>query len=194
MIAFIQDHRDKHGDEPMCRVLQIAPSTFCEHQAIARDPDRASDRAKRDRDLRLELLRVWQENRSVNGARKLWHAMKREKFDIARGTVERLMGDIGIEGVRRGKKVKTASGQPAELCPLDKVNRQFRASPPNQLWVSDFTFVSTWRGFVYVAFVRWSESTSIVSVDAPMTRLRLGRTIKNGRLLEHHTNVSHCGL
>ncbi len=80
-------------------------------------------------------MRIWQENRSVYGARKLWHAMKREKFNIARCTVERLMRDIGIEGVRRGKKVKTTYGQPAELCPLDKVNRQFRATQPNQLWV-----------------------------------------------------------
>jgi len=153
MIAFIQDHRSQHGVEPMCRVLQIAPSTFYEYQAIARDPSLASDRAKRDTELRPEVLRVWQENRSVYGARKLWHAMKREQFDIARCTVERLMRDIGIEGVRRGKKVKTTHGQSADLCPLDKVNRQFRASQPNQLWVSDFTFVSTWRGFVYVAFV-----------------------------------------
>ena len=136
--------------------------TFYEHQAIARDPDRASDRAKRDGELRPELLRVWQDNRSVYGARKLWHAMKREQFDIARCTVERLMRNIGIEGVRRGKKVKTTHGQSAELCPLDKVNRQFRASQPNQLWVSDFTFVSTWRGFVYVAFVIDTFANKIV--------------------------------
>lgn len=106
MIAFIQAHRSHFGVKPMCRVLQIAPSTFYEHQAIALDPDRASDRAKRDTELRSELLRIWQENRSVYGARKLWYAMKREKFTIARCTVERLMRDIGIEGVRRGKEVK----------------------------------------------------------------------------------------
>jgi len=197
MIAFIQDHRSQHGVEPMCRVLQVAPSTFYEHQAIARDPDRASDRAKRDRDLRPELLRVWQKNRSVYGARKLWHAMKREKFDIARCTVERLMGDIGIEGVRRGKKVKTTYGQPAELCPLDKVNRQFRASQPNQLWVSDFTFVSTWRGFVYVAFVidtfanrivGWKASTSQDTqfvLDALEQALHARRPSEN---LIHHSD------
>lgn len=169
MIAFIQDHRDQHGVEPMCRVLQIAPSTFYEHQAIARDPDRASDRAKRDTELRPELLRVWQDNRSVYGARKLWHAMKREQFDIARCTVERLMRDIGIEGVRRGKKVKTTYGQPADQCPLDKVNRQFRASMPNELWVSDFTFVSTWRVFVYVAFVIDTFANRIVGWKASTT-------------------------
>ena len=165
MISFIKDHREEHGVEPICRVLQIAPSiarqcickanvtrgTFYERLAIERDPRRASDRAKRDAYLRQELSDIWTKNRSVYGARKLWHAMKREKIDIARCTVERLMRQVGIEGVRRGKKVKTTHGQSAELCPLDKVNRQFRASQPNQLWVSDFTFVSTWRGFVYVA-------------------------------------------
>ncbi len=169
MIGFIRDHRGQHGVEPVCRVLQIAPSTFYDHQVIARDPDQAPDRAKRDEELRPELLRVWQENRSVCGARKLWHAIKRERIEIARCTVERLMRDIGIEGVRRGKKVRTTHGQPVEICPLDKVNRQFRASQPNQLWVSDFTFVSTWRGLVYVAFVidtfanrivGWKASTS----------------------------------
>ena len=169
MIGFIKAHRGQHGVEPMCRVLQIAPSTFYEHLAIERDPMRASDRAKRDAALRPELKRVWDDNLSVYGARKLWHAMKREGYDIARCTVERLMRDIGIEGVRRGKKVKTTRGVPIELCPLDKVNRQFRATQPNQLWVSDFTFVSTWRGFVYVAFVidtfanrivGWKASTS----------------------------------
>jgi len=197
MIAFIQDHRDQHGVEPMCRVLQIAPSTFYEHQVIARDPDRASDRAKRDRELRPELLRVWQDNRSVYGARKLWHAMRREQFDIARCTVERLMRNIGIEGVRRGKKVKTTYGQPAELCPLDKVNRQFRATQPNQLWVSDFTFVSTWRGFVYVAFVidtfankivGWKVSTSQETqfvLDALEQALHARRPAEN---LIHHSD------
>jgi len=169
MIGFIKAHKGQHGVEPMCRILQIAPSTFYERLAIERDPMRASDRAKRDAALRPELKRVWDDNHSVYGARKLWHAMKREGYDIARCTVERLMRDIGIEGVRRGKKVKTTRGVPIELCPLDKVNRQFRATQPNQLWVSDFTFVSTWRGFVYVAFVidtfanrivGWKASTS----------------------------------
>ena len=127
MIAFIKDHRGAHGVEPICRVLQIAPSTFYERIAIERDPDRASDRAKRDAYLCKEMKDVWEKNRSVYGARKLWHAMKREKIDIARCTVERLMQQLGIQGVRRGKKVKTTHGQPADQCPLDKVNRQFRS-------------------------------------------------------------------
>ena len=107
MIAFIKEHRGVCGVEPICRVLQIAPSTFYAHLAVEDDPDKASDRAKRDAELRPEMKRVWDDNRSVYGARKLWHAMRRDGFDLARCTVERLMRDIGIEGVRRGKKIKT---------------------------------------------------------------------------------------
>ncbi len=110
MIAFIKEHRREHGVEPICRVLQIAPSTFYERLAIERDPDRASDRAKRDAFLRKEMKDVWEKNRSVYGTRKLWHAMKREQIDIARCTVERLMRQLGIQGVRRGKKIKTTYG------------------------------------------------------------------------------------
>jgi len=134
MITFIKEHREMCGVEPICRVLQIAPSTFYAHLAVGRDPDKASDRAKRDAELRPEMKRVWEENLEVYGARKLWHAMKREKFDIARCTVERLMRDIGIKGVRRGKKIKTTWPDKALPSPLDRVNRQFRATMPNQLW------------------------------------------------------------
>ena len=162
MIAFIKEHRGVCGVEPICRVLQIAPSTFYAHLAVENDPDKASDRAKRDTQLRPEMKRVWEDNLSVYGARKLWHAMKREKFDIARCTVERLMRDIGIEGVRRGKKIKTTWPDKALPCPMDRVNRQFRATMPNQLWVSDFTYVSTWQGFVYVAFVIDTFANKIV--------------------------------
>ena len=116
------------------------------------------------------MKNVWEKNRSVYGARKLWHAMKREKIDIARCTVERLMRQLGIQGVRRGKKIKTTYGQPTYQCPLDKVNRQFRASQPNELWVSDFTFVSTWRGFVYVAFVIDTFANRIVGWKASTTQ------------------------
>ena len=107
MIAFVKDFRREHGVEPICRVLQIAPSTYYERLAIEREPDRASERAKRDAYLRKELKDVWTKNRSVYGVRKLWHAMKREKIDIARCTVERLMRQLGIQGVKRGRKVKT---------------------------------------------------------------------------------------
>lgn len=170
MIAFIKANRELHGVEPICRVPQIAPSTFYERLAIERDPDRASDRAKRDAYLRKEMKDVWAKNRSIYGARKLWHAMKRERIEVARCTVERLMRQIGIQGVQRGKKVKTTHGQPADQCPLDKVNRQFRASMPNELWVSDFTFISTWRGFVYIAFVIDTFANRIVGWKAATTK------------------------
>ena len=158
MISVIKEHREVWGVEPICRVLQIAPSTFYAHLAIEDDPDRALDRAKRDAEVRPEMKRVREDNRSVYGARKLWRVMKREGYDLARCTVERLMRDIGIEGVRRGKKIKTTWPDKALPCPLDHVNRQFRTTMPTQLWVSNFTYVSTWQGFVYVAFVidTWS--------------------------------------
>ena len=162
MITFIKEHRDIYGVEPICRVLQIAPSTFYARLTIENDPNKASTRSKRDAELRPEMKRVWEDNQSVYGARKLWHAMKREKFDIALCTVERLMRDIGIEGVWRGKKVKTTWPDKALPCPMDRVNRQFRATMPNQLWVSDFTYVSTWQGFVYVAFVIDTFANKIV--------------------------------
>ncbi len=133
MMAFIKEHREVCEVEPICSVLQIAPSTFYAHLAVERDPNKASDRANRDAELRPEMKRVWDDNQSVYGARKLWHAMKREKFNIARCTVERLMRDIGIEGVWRGKTVKTTWPDKALPCPLGRVNRQFRATMPNQL-------------------------------------------------------------
>ena len=151
MIWFIEDHRADHGVEPICRVLPIAPATFYDHLAKRADPSRLSDRAKRDEELKPEIERVFEENLSVYGVRKVWHQMRREGFDIARCTVARLMKDIGIEGVVRGKKPKTTIPDKALPCPLDKVNRQFHAPAPNVLWVSDFTYVATWQGFVYVA-------------------------------------------
>ncbi|WP_300020163.1 IS3 family transposase [uncultured Roseobacter sp.] len=153
MIQFIEDHRGDHGVEPICRVLPIAPSTLYDHLAKRADPSRLSDRAKRDEELKPEIERVFEENLGVYGVRKVWHQMRREGFDIARCTVARLMKDIGIEGVVRGKKPKTTIPDKALPCPLDKVNRQFHAPAPNVLWVSDFTYVATWQGFVYVAFV-----------------------------------------
>lgn len=115
------------------------------------DPSRLSDHAKRDEVLKPEIERVFEENLSVYGVRKVWHQMRREGFDIARCTVARLMKDLGLESVVRGKKPKTTVPDKALPCPLDKVNRQFHAPAPNMLWVSDFTYVATWQGFVYVA-------------------------------------------
>ena len=153
MKAFIDDHRAVHGVEPICRVLPIAPSTYRAHAACAVDPDRASARTKRDAVLRPEIRRVWEENFGVYGVRKVWRQLLREGIDVARCTVARLMGQMGLRGAVRGKAVKTTIPNPAMPCPADHVNRQFAASRPNLLWVSDFTYVSTWAGFVYVAFV-----------------------------------------
>jgi len=153
MIAFIDEHRDAYGVEPICRVLPIAPSTYHEHLAQRRDPARQSARARRDQELKSEVTRVFAENFAVYGVRKVWRQMRREGFDVARCTVERLMRDMGLQGVIRGKPVRTTISDGAAPCPLDHVNRQFHAPAPNRLWVSDFTYVATWAGFVYVAFV-----------------------------------------
>ncbi|MGA1810707.1 IS3 family transposase [Sphingobium sp. WW5] len=153
MIAFIDEHRDAYGVEPICRVLPIAPSTYHERVAKRRDPALQSARIRRDEALRPEVLRVFAENFGVYGVRKVWRQMKREGFDVARCTVQRLMRDLGLQGVIRGKPVRTTIADKAAPCPLDQVNRQFHAPAPNMLWVSDFTYVATWAGFVYVAFV-----------------------------------------
>jgi len=140
MIAFIDAHRDAYGVEPICRVLPIAPSTWHEHAARRADPSRLPARAKRDEVLKEEVRRVFDENFGVYGVRKVWRQMKREGFDIARCTVARLMRSMGLQGVIRGKPVKTTISDKAAPCPLDKVNRQFQAPAPNRLWVSDFTY------------------------------------------------------
>jgi len=153
MIAFIDDHRGAHGVEPICRVLPIAPSTYHTHVAKRRDPAKLSARARQDAALKIEVRRVFEENFRVYGVRKIWRQLKREGFDVARCTVSRLMRDMGLQGVIRGKPVKTTVSDKAAPCPLDHVNRQFKAVRPNVLWLSDFTYVATWTGFVYVAFV-----------------------------------------
>ena len=138
---------------PICNVLPIAPCTYHKHVAQRRDPLRLSARARRDIALKPEVARVFAENFAVYGVRKVWRQMVREGFGIARCTVERLMRDMGLAGVIRGKPVRTTISDKAAPYPLDHVNRQFHAPAPNRLWVSDFTYVSTWGGFVYVAFV-----------------------------------------
>ena len=153
MIAFIDDHRGSYGVEPICKVLPIAPSTYREHAAKRADPAKLSLRAKQDLALQPEIARVFSENFEVYGVRKVWRQMVRERFDVARCTVERLMRGMGLQGVIRGKPVRTTIQDKAAPCPLDHVNRVFHAPAPNRLWVSDFTYVSTWTGFVYVAFV-----------------------------------------
>jgi transposase InsO family protein len=153
MIAFIDDHREVYGVEPICRVLPIAPSTYHAHAARRIDPARAPVRVRRDAELCKKIACVFEENFGVYGARKVWHQLRREGEEVARCTVERLMRAMGLQGVRRGKTVKTTVSDAAAPCPRDRVNRNFTAPRPNMLWVSDFTYVSTWAGFAYVAFV-----------------------------------------
>jgi len=172
MIAFIEDHRTTFGVEPICRVLPIASSSFHAHRAVAREPGRASARAKSDAVHRKDIARIWEDNRGLYGARKVWRALQREGKKIARCTVERLMKDMGLQGAVRGKKIITTNPDASQACPDDKVNRKFKAERPNQLWVSDFTYVSSWAGMVYVAFVidvfarkivGWKVSTSMTT-------------------------------
>jgi transposase InsO family protein len=153
MITFIDDHREAHGVEPICRVLPIAPSTYHDRIAKRRDPAKLPAQAKRDAALKVEVRRVFEENFHVYGVRKVWRQLRREGFDVARCTIARLMREMGLKGVIRGKPIRTTVSDKAAPCPLDKVNRQFRAPAPNMLWLSDFTYVATWAGFVYVAFV-----------------------------------------
>jgi transposase InsO family protein len=153
MIQFIDDHRGLHGVEPICKVLPIAPSTYHDHVAKRADPEKCSARAKRDVVLKPKITRVFEENFAVYGVRKVWRQLLREKLDVARCTVERLMKEMGLQGVIRGKPVRTTFSDKAASCPLDHVNRKFHAPAPNRLWVSDFTYVPTWAGMVYVAFV-----------------------------------------
>jgi len=153
MIAFIDDHREVYGVEPICKVLPIASSTYHDHVAKRADPAKLSARVQRDTALKLEIARVFAENFEVYGARKVWRQMRREGFNVARCTVERLMQEIGLQGAIRGKPVRTTVQDKAAPYPADHVNRVFYAPAPNRLWVSDFTYVSTWSGFVYVAFV-----------------------------------------
>ena len=153
MKEFVDQHRHTHGVEPICKVLQIAPSGYRRHAAHRRDPALRCARARRDDSLIPQIGRVWQVNMQVYGVDKLWKQLNREGIRVARCTVERLMKRLGLQGVRRGKVVRTTISDKAAPCPLDRVNRQFKADRPNQLWVSDFTYVSTWQGWLYVAFV-----------------------------------------
>lgn len=197
MIRFIDDHRSICGVELICQILQIAPSTYYHQLACRADPAKASARQQRDAELRPEITRVWKDNYQVYGARKAWHQLKREGFEVARCTVERLMKQIGIRGAVRGKVIKTTVPDTSVPCPRDKVNRQFRALAPNVLWVSDFTYVSTWQGFAYVAFiidtfanriVGWKVSRSAKTdfvLDALEQALYARQPDRDGKLIHH---------
>lgn len=197
MIAFIDDHREVYGVEPICRVLPIAPSTYHVHAARRVDPAKAPARVQRDAELCENIQRIFNENFGVYGARKIWHQLRREGEEIARCTVERLMRAMGLQGVRRGKTVKTTVSDPAAPCPRDRVNRNFTAPRPNMLWVSDFTYVPTWAGFAYVAFVidvfaryivGWRVSGSMRTdfvLDALNQALCDRRPLRKGGLVHH---------
>jgi transposase InsO family protein len=154
MVTFIDDHREVYGVEPICRVLPIAPSTYYEQKVRQADPDQLPDRVRRDAELRVEIERIWKYHRSNYGARKVWKQLRREGFEVARCTVERLMAEMGLRGVVRGRAFKrTTIVDEAAQRPTDLVQRSFTANAPNRLWVADLTYVATWAGFVYVAFV-----------------------------------------
>jgi putative transposase len=184
MIAFIDEHRARHGVEPICRVLPIAPSTYHAHAARRADPGKLPARARRDVTLRTEIRRVYEENFRVYGVRKVWRQLLREGIAVARCTVARLMRTMGLQGVVRGKRVRTTISNAAAPCPLDHVNRQFKAPRPNALWVSDFTYVATWAGFVYVAFVIDTFARRIVG-------WRVSRTAHAGFVLDALEQALH---
>ena len=184
MISFIDEHRTVLGVEPICRLLPIAPSTYYEVIAKRTDVDRLSARERNDIAMKVEIRRVFNENFQVYGVRKVWRQLQREGFDIARCTVARLMRMMGLQGIIRGKPAKTTVSDKAAPCPLDRVNRQFRAPAPNMLWLSDFTYVATWQGFVYVAFV----------IDAFARRIvgwRASRTAQAGFVLDALDQALH---
>jgi len=162
MVTFIDKYRSRYGVEPICAVLPIAPSTYYRYKDHERHPEKRSLRVRRYEGLAPEVQRVWDENRGVYGARKVWKQLNREFIPVGRWTVERLMNQLGLEGVKRGRGCKTTIPSDLAEKPLDLVNRQFTASRPNQLWVADITYVATWSGFVYVAFVTDVYSRYIV--------------------------------
>ncbi|MDH7943846.1 IS3 family transposase [Pseudohongiella sp. SYSU M77423] len=160
-VRMVLEHR---GEYPSlwAAIESIAPSGYRHYAACQRSPQLRCARAKRDEELMVEIRRVWNANFQVYGADKLWRQLNREGITVARCTVERLMKVMSIQGARRGKVVRTTIPDQNAACPLDKVHRQFNADRPNQLWVSDFTYVSTWQGWVYVAFVIDVFARSIV--------------------------------
>ena len=202
MVSFIDEHRATYGVEPICAVMPIAPSTYHAHKDLEVHPDRRCPRAKRDDVLRERVRRLWQENFEVYGVRKVWQELKRKHRDqpVARCTVERLMGEMGLRDAVRGRKfVRTTIADEAATRPQDLVTRQFKATAPNQLWVADLTYVATWRGFVYVAFVidvfarrivGWRASASLrsdLALDA-LEQALYDRPIEESPRLVHHSD------
>lgn len=199
MVSFIDEHREEYGVEPICAMLPIAPSTYYEHKARERDASRLPARAKRDEELRDEISRVWHENFRVYGVRKVWRQLNREEIAVARCSVARLMRELGLRGVVRGRRLKTTIPDEAMERPADRVNRDFHVARPNALWVSDLTYVATWRGFVYVAFiidtfarriVGWRVSSSLrtdLALDA-LDQALYDRARDDQAALIHHSD------
>ena len=194
MTAYIDAQRDRYGIEPICRVLQFAPATY--YAAKVRP---TSLRRLRDAQLKTDISRVWNEHRCVYGADKVWAQLRREGVQVARCTVERLMRELGIRGVVRGKIVRTTFGDEAAPRPADLVDRQFHATAPNRLWVADLTYVKTHSGWVYVAFVidvfsryvvGWQASRSL-RTDLALDALEMAIWARRGERLDsliHHSD------
>jgi putative transposase len=193
MTAYIDANRDRFGVEPICQLLPIAPSTYYQHRKR-----RPSARAARDARLKTEIARVHGEHFGVYGARKVWRQLHREGIAVARCTVERLMGELHLEGVRRGKPRRTTTPDTTAPRPADLVNRDFSAQRPNQLWVADLTYVATWSGFVYVALVidafsrflvGWQASRSL-RTDLALDALEMAIWCRQTQLqgLVHHSD------
>ena len=217
-MKFIAEHADRAdgglrwGVEPICAVLSehgcpIAPSTYYDARAVVRQPSR---RQLRDEELKVEIVRVHAENYGVYGARKVWLALNREGIPVARCTVERLMRGLGLAGARRGKQHRTTIADPAAPRPADLVGRQFDPPAPNRLWVADFTYVPTWSGMVYLAFVidaysrrilGWRAATSMRTAlvldaleQAVWTRTRDGAADLGGLICHHDAGSQYTSI
>ena len=199
MTAFIDDHRQEYGVEPICAMLPIAPSTYYERKAREQDPTRLPARAQRDIFFRERIRRVWDDSDGIYGVRKVWRQLLREKVGVARCTVRRLMREMGLKGVVRGRKFRTTIPAADALQPRDLVKRDFTATRPNQLWVADLTYVATWQGFAYVAFVidvfarmivGWRVSNSLrsdLALDA-LEQAICARSLTDMSDLIHHSD------
>jgi len=199
MMSFIDSHRDEYGVESICAQLPIAPSTYYGHKAREADATRVPARTRRDRELKVGIQRVWDANFQVYGVRKVWRQLNREQIAVARCTVARLMSELGLRGAVRGRQFKTTMPSDELPRPADHVNRNFVAPRPNALWVSDLTYVATWRGFVYVAFVidayarrivGWRASNSLrtdLALDA-LEQALYERSVNANASLVHHSD------
>jgi transposase InsO family protein len=201
MVAFIDRHRATVGVESICRTPQFAPSAYYERNRQSAAPELRSPRQKADDALRAAIRRVWEDNFAVHGARKVWRQLRREGHGVARCAIERLMREMGLRGVIRGKKKRTTIRSDTDPHPLDLVRRRFHSDRPNQLWVADVTYVATWSGFVHTAFiidvfsrmiVGWRVSSSM-SADLTLDALEQAlwaRKVK-GQLIHHSDKGSH---